>query len=71
MNEYKFTDRNKKQCGYMRIVDEADLLHSLDGKKSRFRTVFSETVSYFFTSIYSNQHQVPYLSVPLLSGVGV
>lgn len=24
MNEYKFTDRNKKQCGYMRIVDEAD-----------------------------------------------
>lgn len=24
MNEYKFTDKNKKQCGYMRIVDEAD-----------------------------------------------
>jgi ATP-dependent Clp endopeptidase proteolytic subunit ClpP len=24
MNEYKFTDRNKKQCGYMRIVDETD-----------------------------------------------
>ena len=24
MNEYKFTDKNKKQCGYMRIVDEVD-----------------------------------------------
>lgn len=24
MNEYKFTDKNKNQCGYMRIVDEAD-----------------------------------------------
>lgn len=24
MNEYKFTDKNKRECGYMRIVDEAD-----------------------------------------------
>ena len=24
MLEYPFTDKNKKQCGYMRIVDEAD-----------------------------------------------
>ena len=103
MNEYKFTDKNKKQCGYMRIVDEADtdsaelyfygdicgsqwetyfedkapqdvadFLHSLDGKKKAVsEQLFRKRSVIFFTSIYSNQHQVPYLSVPLLSGVGV